>query len=128
MLPYPLNPPPTHNMEVVIEYEVDNTTYNLIERGIKTVEMRLYRGRWTRIQKGQYVRIRNTDYPRSMLRRVIYVTLYSSFETCLMARGVVNILPPLTTVDDAIPTMNMLYPKGTEGCMVMAIGLVDGLV
>ena len=77
-----------------MEITIKEPYYSLILSGEKTIEGRLNRGQFERIQTGQIIRWVNQS--RSVATKVQSKRIYSSFLEMLVAEGLRNVLPNIT--------------------------------
>jgi ASC-1-like (ASCH) protein len=107
------------------EEEVAAEWFKYIASGAKTIEVRLYKKRWTMIAPGQVITWVCGSSGAKIKRVVSKVERYTSFRECLSVEGLARTLPGIKTLEEGVNVYWKYYDKRCEETYgVVAIGLV----
>jgi len=94
---------------------VSEPWFSLIKIGLKTVEGRLNKGRFNRMEIGQIIEWKNDDFgERSVLTRIVAKNEYTTFVEYLNNEGLNRCLPGIDTNDEGVDVYYKYYSKEKE--------------
>ena len=93
--------------------------FNLIQSGQKTIEGRLNRGLFSRLQVGNKITWIHKNLKCNII--VSKITKYRSFKEMLETEGLNNVLPTIDNIDDGIKIYRQYYTEQDETNGVIAI-------
>jgi len=103
---------------------IKKTPYELIEKEIKTVEVRLFRGIFKNITDKTILTFKNDS--NKITKKVKKIVLYDSFEELLSHENIKETLPLVTNCEEGNLYYNNLYKNyNLKNFKVMAIHLVS---
>lgn len=88
--------------------------FSFLKNGQKTIEGRLRKGKYARIQPGDEIEVFNKDETDKINVVVKRVTNYPTIRAMLTAEAFIKILPDVTTVDQGIAVYRKFYPPEDE--------------
>jgi len=100
--------------ESVIECSVQEPWFTLIESGLKTVEGRLYKGRFVDFKRGDTVKWFVEGTKRECFTEIVDIVRYSSFEDMLHKETVKHVLPGVPDVESGVNVYRKFYTKEKE--------------
>lgn len=103
---------------MVINFNVKEPYKNLILSGIKTIEGRLYKGKFAQLQIWDVLQFEDTQEELE----VIKLTVYPSFKMMLENEGLKYVLPWIKSIEEWIRIYHQFYtPAQEEEFWVIAI-------
>jgi len=103
---------------------IKKTPYELIEKEIKTIEVRLYRGMFKNITTKSILTFKNDE--NKITKKVKNIVLYDSFQELLSHENIKKTLPLISNKEEGILYYNNLYKNyKLKKFKVMAIHLVS---
>ena len=90
--------------------------FSLILLGLKTVEGRLNKGAFAKMQKGDTIIFTNDDFKLNRTVEVVIKDIrhYKTFRTYLTTQGLDKCLPGFDTIDDGLKVYHLYYPPSVE--------------
>lgn len=106
---------------VIIKKHLSQPWFDYVQNGIKTVEGRLDRGDFAKLQLGDEILFYNDDndsisnisFYQEILCHVLKIIKYRSFKELLEQEGVRNVIPG-RNLDEAIRIYRMIYNEEDE--------------
>lgn len=92
-----------------IEFNVQEPYYTFIMNGVKTVEGRLDKGKFSTLKLGDRLNLNN-----QALFEVVAVIPYSSFRAMIEAEGIEHVIPDKKTLDEAVQVYYRFYTPEQE--------------
>jgi ASC-1-like (ASCH) protein len=102
-------------MERIVEINIGDPWFAAVKSGRKTVEGRLDKGKFGKLRRGDVLVVSGSTGRKAPFLAVVRdVRRYGSFETYLVAEGMRNTLPGVTTVDEGIRVYRQFYSESAE--------------
>lgn len=79
----------------------------------KTVEGRMYTGKWTKLALGDRIEVKSRSSDLSFIVVVDRLTVYHSLEDFLENEDLDQVLPGVNTIEEAIEVYHQYYPPQT---------------
>lgn len=98
----------TNNYDI----NVQDPWFSFICKGIKTVEGRLDKGIFNKLQVGDHITFTNNT--KTCKAKIIRITKYDSFKSYLETEGLDKTLPFVKTIDEGVDVYRQFYDRVKE--------------
>ena len=98
----------------MISLNVQQTYYDAIASGTKTIEGRLAKAKYLELRSGDAVTFSNDDNTSSLTKTVKAVYCYPTFEDAFREQDFKRAVPTANTVEDAIRVYEQFYPESAQ--------------
>ena len=103
---------------------IDDPWFQLFADGIKTVEGRLNKGKFSALSAGSSISVLS-NRGECLQAMVVEIRHYMSFREFLVGEGLEKTLPGIKTIEAGLEVYNKYYPVGTDTHLgVLGIQLV----
>ena len=101
---------------------VNNIAYNLLSKGIKKIEGRLYRSIFTKIKPNDIIFF-HTRYINGYISLIVKsIKKYNNFREMIIEKGIKNVTPTCKNLDESLAIYRKFYKYRDEiKCGVIAI-------
>ncbi len=96
-------------MESIIHCEVQEEWFDKLLCGCKRVEIRLAKGKWTKVKEGSTLRICEADGLRTCSFTVAGMNYWKTFTEALEKFGVGNVLPGIQSTAEGVAIYEKMY-------------------
>jgi ASC-1-like (ASCH) protein len=98
-----------------MQIQVSEPWYSAIALGVKTVEGRLFKGKFVDVKPGDYVYITCPEKTSSTIKCIVTKAVrYDNFESYLVREGLNTTLPGVHTLKDGILIYRKFYNEESE--------------
>ena len=97
-----------------MEVFVVNPWFNYIKDGIKSIEGRLDRGNYSKLNSGDSLLIKNKESDELVNVEIIKKTKYRNFEEYLKTEGLEKTLPGIKTIEEGVSIYRGFYSQDDE--------------
>lgn len=100
-----------------MEINVQEPWFTLIKRGLKTVEGRLNKGKFSKMKKGDIISwcySKNNKKCESFKTKIIKISKYTSFEQMLKVETLKKTLPGIPTIECGVRVYREFYNENKE--------------
>jgi ASC-1-like (ASCH) protein len=102
--------PKISNYSMIITVHKQEPYKSFVISSQKTVEGRLNRGKFAKLQVGDYIQL----LPEKILFEVVGKKVYPNFKTMIKAEGLANTIPDKKTISEAVKVYYQYYTKAEE--------------
>jgi ASC-1-like (ASCH) protein len=95
----------------MLDLNVQQVYYDAIKNGAKPIEGRLAKEKFRALKPGDKVRFFNNEHTQSVIKTVVAVHIYQTFEAAFKEQDFLDAIPDAESVEDAIKVYEQFYTK-----------------
>ncbi len=96
-------------------FKLKENFFLLMRDGVKTIEGRLFSGKFTEMEEAELIRVFNSSNVNEFFfAKIISLRRYQSFEELLIREGMRNVLPGCGNLEDGIKVYREFYSEENE--------------